>query len=350
MYQQLEKKEEQAAVKQPQVQRKEQPNKTGLPDNLKSGIERLSGYDMSDVRVHYNSAKPAQLNAHAYAQGSQIHVASGQEKHVAHEAWHVVQQKQGRVRPTMNFNGQAINDNVGLEREADVMGGKALQMKLNHSTKKLQNKSQKTIQKKSSFHLPKVAQRLTDEEIEEKYKNDVSSMNKLQIRVIKDIVKIDGWQAFRGGHVAVNGNKLFLKWRTFNPRKIKKGDKAAKRGQGFFKGSLGSSHYPGGGTQFEIRLPNLWFGNNWGTVLFGLRRDPTTGVQQTWFQVEGHSGTMGESKLRFITDVLMHGADFVKHKRYGRSLMGGRLNAPVVNVGPFGEDLASEKTGTERIY
>jgi hypothetical protein len=35
---------------------------------------------MDDVKVHYNSAKPAQLNAHAYAQGTDIHIASGQEK------------------------------------------------------------------------------------------------------------------------------------------------------------------------------------------------------------------------------------------------------------------------------
>ena len=40
-----------------------------MPDNLKSGIENLSGIDVSDVKVHYNSAKPAQMNAHAYAQG-----------------------------------------------------------------------------------------------------------------------------------------------------------------------------------------------------------------------------------------------------------------------------------------
>ena len=38
-------------------------NKTGLPDNLKTGIESLSGLSMDDVKVHYNSAKPAQLQA-----------------------------------------------------------------------------------------------------------------------------------------------------------------------------------------------------------------------------------------------------------------------------------------------
>jgi predicted transcriptional regulator len=100
-------------------------NQTGLPDKLKSGIENLSGLDISDVRVHYNSDKPTQMNAHAYAQGSNIHVASGQEQHLPHEAWHTVQQKQGRVEPTTQVNGVAVNDNMGLEREADVMGAKA---------------------------------------------------------------------------------------------------------------------------------------------------------------------------------------------------------------------------------
>ncbi|MEM6719520.1 MAG: DUF4157 domain-containing protein [Bacteroidota bacterium] len=105
------------------------PNNTGLPDNLKSGIENLSGHSLDDVKVHYNSAKPAQLDAHAYAQGTNIHIASGQEKHLPHEAWHVVQQKQGRVQPTTSVNGAKVNDSTVLEKEADVMGTKALQRK-----------------------------------------------------------------------------------------------------------------------------------------------------------------------------------------------------------------------------
>jgi hypothetical protein len=93
------------------IQKKE--NKTGLPDNLKSGIENLSGMDISDVKVHYNSSQPAQLNAHAYAQGNQIHVAPGQEKHLAHEAWHVVQQKQGRVQATKQLKAYtSIGENT----------------------------------------------------------------------------------------------------------------------------------------------------------------------------------------------------------------------------------------------
>ena len=105
-------------------------NQTGLPDHLKEGVENLSGIAMDDVKVHYNSDKPAQLQALAYAQGTDIHVGPGQEKHLPHEAWHVVQQKQGRVQPTMQMKGSvAVNDDKGLENEADVMGEKAIQLK-----------------------------------------------------------------------------------------------------------------------------------------------------------------------------------------------------------------------------
>ncbi|NEQ85599.1 MAG: DUF4157 domain-containing protein [Moorea sp. SIO2I5] len=105
--------------------RRDNQNKTGLPDRLKAGIENLSGDSMDDVRVHYNSDKPAQLNALAYTQGTEIHVAPGQEKHLAHEAWHVVQQKQGRVRPMYREKGVSWNDEKVLESEAEVMGKKA---------------------------------------------------------------------------------------------------------------------------------------------------------------------------------------------------------------------------------
>jgi hypothetical protein len=101
-------------------------NNTGLPDNLKTGMENLSGMSLDDVNVHRNSDKPAQLQAHAYAQGTDIHLGPGQEKHLPHEAWHVVQQKQGRVKPTVQLKGKVyINDDPGLEKEADVMGAKA---------------------------------------------------------------------------------------------------------------------------------------------------------------------------------------------------------------------------------
>ena len=136
-------------------------NQTGLPDELKSGIENLSGFSMDDVRVHYNSNRPAQLNAHAYAQGTDIHLASGQEKHLPHEAWHVVQQKQGRVKPTMQMKGSIkINDDTGLEREADQMGQQALNAEISSSN---------TLQRKSSNN--QVIQRKTND-LPEYFKND----------------------------------------------------------------------------------------------------------------------------------------------------------------------------------
>ena len=101
-------------------------NRTGLPDALKTGVECLSGFSLDDVRVHYNSSKPAEVEALAYAQGSEIYMGPGQEQYLAHEAWHVVQQKQGRVEPTLQMKGVAINDDVGLEREASVMGKRAV--------------------------------------------------------------------------------------------------------------------------------------------------------------------------------------------------------------------------------
>jgi hypothetical protein len=108
------------------VQRKQ--NQTGLPDNLKTGVENLSGTNLSDVKVHYASSQPAQFNAYAYAQGSDIHIAPGQEQHLPHEAWHVAQQKQGRVQATTQMKGAGINDDMSLEKEADDMGAKAMSL------------------------------------------------------------------------------------------------------------------------------------------------------------------------------------------------------------------------------
>lgn len=118
-----------------------QENRTGLPDHLKAGLEHLSGLAMDDVKVHYNSDKPTQLQAHAYAQGTNINIAPGQEKHLPHEAWHVVQQKQGRVKPTVQMTGGVnVNDDEGLEREADVnVDPQGLLNLLNH-LKSIENK------------------------------------------------------------------------------------------------------------------------------------------------------------------------------------------------------------------
>ena len=101
-----------------------------LPDELRSGIERLSGFALDPVRVHYNSTKPSQLGVLAFAQGTAIHVAPGQERHLPHEAWHVVQQAQGRVSPsTAHLRGSSVNTESALEQEAERMGARATRIR-----------------------------------------------------------------------------------------------------------------------------------------------------------------------------------------------------------------------------
>ncbi len=96
-----------------QVQRKEGTSGTSSPNSViqnpsrgqpintstRSTLESHLRADLSNVRVHDDSS--------------------------AHEGWHAVQQAQGRVKPTMQAKSVAINDDEGLEREADVMGKKA---------------------------------------------------------------------------------------------------------------------------------------------------------------------------------------------------------------------------------
>lgn len=96
-----------------------------LPSSLRASIEALSGVSMEGVRVHHGSREPSRVNARAFTRGADIHLGPAQEDNLPHEAWHVVQQRQGRVAPTMRAHGTAINDDPALEREADVMGARA---------------------------------------------------------------------------------------------------------------------------------------------------------------------------------------------------------------------------------
>lgn len=106
-----------------------------MPLPLRGGLEQLSGLDLSSVRVHRNSSEPGRLDALAYTHGRDIHLAPGQEQQLPHEGWHVVQQMKGRVPPARQAKGvPPVNDEPGLEREADVMGRKATQQKAEGSS------------------------------------------------------------------------------------------------------------------------------------------------------------------------------------------------------------------------
>ncbi len=101
------------------------PNRTGIPDNVKAGFESYSGHSFDDVRVHYNSDVPAQFQAHALTIGNEVHIARGQEKHRDHELGHVVQQKNGEVRPDSKVNGMNANVNENMEKAADTIAAGA---------------------------------------------------------------------------------------------------------------------------------------------------------------------------------------------------------------------------------
>lgn len=105
-------------------------NRTGIPDNMKLRFENLSGHSFDDVRVHYNSGKPAQLQSIAYTQGSDVYISPGQERYLGHELGHVIQQKENRIHPEISYRGIGINNNPAFEREADAFAIRAMHLNL----------------------------------------------------------------------------------------------------------------------------------------------------------------------------------------------------------------------------
>ena len=160
-------------LEKPKLEGKPAAPGSSLPDNLRAGLEKLSGVELSDVKVHQNSHKPQQVGALAYTKGNDIHIAPGQEKYLPHEGWHAVQQKQGRVKPTLQMKaGELVNDDAGLEKEADVMGARALKEGLTDSTTKTAQlektfpigQESKTVQRISQEEAMRIAKKNTHEE------------------------------------------------------------------------------------------------------------------------------------------------------------------------------------------
>jgi hypothetical protein len=102
-----------------------------LPSEVRTKMETAFSADFSDVRVHIGHEATA-LGAIAYTWGTNIHFAPGQynphtlqgQKLLGHELWHVLQQKQGRVKNPFG-GGVAVVQDHALEAEADRMGIKA---------------------------------------------------------------------------------------------------------------------------------------------------------------------------------------------------------------------------------
>ena len=103
-----------------------------LPDHVRSIMERVFDVDFSSVRIHVGH-EAAAVGALAYACGTDLYFSPGHYdlssqrglSLIGHELAHVVQQAQGRVRPTGHIGGVAVNDSTALEREADDLGARA---------------------------------------------------------------------------------------------------------------------------------------------------------------------------------------------------------------------------------
>ena len=103
-----------------------------LPATVQTKMGNAFNFDFSGVRAHEGGQAQA-MGALAYTQGSQVHFAPGQyqpdtargQELLGHELAHVVQQSEGRVAATTQLKGVGINDDSGLEREADDWGARA---------------------------------------------------------------------------------------------------------------------------------------------------------------------------------------------------------------------------------
>src|SRR5256885_494038 len=78
------------------LERRAESNQTGMPDAMKDGLEQLGGVDLSDVRVRRDSQQAKQTTGTSFAAGDELHLGPGQDASLGHEAWHLVQQRQGR--------------------------------------------------------------------------------------------------------------------------------------------------------------------------------------------------------------------------------------------------------------
>lgn len=155
----------------------QQRRQTGIPSSVQTKFENRSGLSFNDVKVHYNSDKPIQLQALAYTKGNQVYIGPGQEKHLEHELGHVVQQKQGRVRANKNLNGVPLNTEAALEKEAESFNT------LTSSALNLKNVQNDAIQLKAMSPGDGVVQRVlfTDIPINDDNENDYKAIEDMQV-------------------------------------------------------------------------------------------------------------------------------------------------------------------------
>ncbi len=119
-----------------------------LPAAVQQKMEAALDADFSDVRVH-EGTEARKIGAIAYTQGSHIHFSPGRydplssigQSLLGHELAHVLQQRKGIVKPNLQMQGQAINNEPALEHEADVLGQKAATMSVSEQSPSISPKS-----------------------------------------------------------------------------------------------------------------------------------------------------------------------------------------------------------------
>lgn len=103
-----------------------------LDDQTRTEMETRLGADFSDVRLHRDAEarrSAAELGARAYTSGNHVVIGDGgADPHtLAHELFHVVQQRNGPVDGTDTGDGYQVSDPTDrFEREAEAVASRAM--------------------------------------------------------------------------------------------------------------------------------------------------------------------------------------------------------------------------------
>ncbi len=112
-----------ASLKAPSYNPTNQNSGANYVQQMQAGL----GTSLADTKVVKNSPKAKAMNAKAFAEGNKIHFSPGQyqpdtksgQEVLGHEIIHSIQQRQGKVKATESHGGQKVNNDVGLENQAN---------------------------------------------------------------------------------------------------------------------------------------------------------------------------------------------------------------------------------------
>lgn len=106
----------------------------GISHSENNAVKELSGGKVdlheSGAKVETTSSSDSRLKSvGARSMAVQGQAIVGDSRDRGHEIWHLAQQEMGQVQPTTEINGTPVNDDKGLENDADVKGAKIMQGK-----------------------------------------------------------------------------------------------------------------------------------------------------------------------------------------------------------------------------